>query len=191
LHGSSLSLFAEPMFGINQGEHIMRSHLTSGLGTAAIALSTLCLPHAAHAQIGKEIVGAWTLVSNSSVAADGKRTDTFGPNPIGTLIFDGTGRFAVVVMRPDLPKFAGKSFRDGTADEYKTVGQGMLVTFGKYAVSEADKTITTDIEGSSFPNLIGGHQKRIVVSVTPEQLLYRNPTGAAGDTVELVWKRSK
>ena len=86
---------------------------------------------------------------------------------------------------------AGKTFRDGTPDEYKAVGQGMLVTFGKYSMSEADKTITTDIEGSSFPNLAGGQQKRVVVSVTSEQLHYRNPTGAGGDTVELIWKRAK
>ena len=62
-------------------------------------------------------------------------------------------------MRSDLPKFAGKSYRDGTPDEYKAVGQGMLVTFGKYSVNEADKTITTDIEGSSFPNLAGSRSE--------------------------------
>lgn len=161
------------------------------LALAAAVIGALSAPSAALAQISKEIVGTWALVSNSSVTPDGKRTHTFGPAPIGTLMFDGNGRFAVVVMRSDLPKFAGKSFRDGTFDEYKTVGQGMLVTFGKYSVSEADKTITTDIEGSSFPNLAGEHQKRVVVSVTPEQLHYRNPTGAGGDTVELIWKRAK
>ena len=161
------------------------------LALTAAVIGVLSAPSAASAQISKEIIGTWALVSNSSVTPDGKRTHTFGPAPIGTLMFDSNGRFTVVTMRSDLPKFAGKGFRDGTPDEYKTVGQGMLVTFGKYSVSEADKTITTDIEGSSFPNLVGGHQKRVVVSVTPEQLHYRNPTGAAGDTVELIWKRAK
>jgi hypothetical protein len=169
----------------------MQRHLTYVIAVAATAFGAAWAADTAHAQISKEIVGTWTLVSNMSVASDGKRTDTFGPNPKGTLMFDDKGRFAVVVMRSDLPKFAGKSYRDGSPDEYKAVGQGMLVTFGRYAVSEADKTITTDIEGSSFPNLAGAQQKRIVVSVTPEQLLYRNPTGAAGETVELVWKRAK
>jgi len=157
----------------------------------AVTAAAIAAPNAASAQISKDIVGTWTLISNSSVTADGKRTHTFGPDPIGTLMFDGNGRFAVITMRSDLPKFAGKGFRDGTPDEYKAVGQGMLVTFGKYSVSEADKMITTDIEGSSFPNLAGAHQKRVIVSVTPEQLHYRNPTGAGGTTVELIWKRAK
>ena len=169
----------------------MKSGMKFVLALSAAVLGTSLISHAASAQVSKDIVGTWTLVSNSSVTPDGKRTHTFGPSPTGTLMFDGNGHFAVVVMRSDLPKFAGKTFRDGTPDEYKAVGQGMLVTFGKYSVSEADKTITTDIEGSSFPNLAGGQQKRIVVSVTPDQLHYRNPTGAGGDTVELIWKRTK
>jgi Lipocalin-like domain len=169
----------------------MHRNMSFVLLLATTVLGASAAPTAALAQIGKDIVGTWTLVSNSSTASDGKRTDTFGVNPKGTLMFDANGRFTVVVMRSDLPKFAGKTYRDGTPEEYKAVGQGMLVTFGRYSIDEASKTITTDIEGSSFPNLAGGHQKRIVTSLTGDELKYRNPTGAGGDTVELVWKRAR
>jgi hypothetical protein len=169
----------------------MQGFLKSGVVLAAAVLGALWAPNPALAQISKDIIGTWTLVSNHTVTSDSKKAENFGANPKGMLIFDANGHFSVIVMRADLPKFAAKTNREGTPAEYKAVGQGMLVTFGKYSVNEADKTITTDIEGSSFPNLTDGHQKRIVTSLTADELKYRNPTGADGNTVELVWKRAK
>ena len=170
----------------------MKIRISLGFGLAAILLGALASPNAALAQMSKDIVGSWTLVSNSSVRPDGTRFETFGSNPKGTLMFDGNGRFAVVVMRNDLPKFVGKTFLEGTAEEYKAVMQGMLVTFGTYSINEADRMIITRIEGSSFPNLTGNEQKRVVTVLTPDELHYRNPTGAGQtSTVELTWKRVK
>ena len=97
----------------------MQRHLTYAIAVAATAFGAVGAADTARAQISKEIVGTWTLVSNMSVASDGKRTDTFGPNPKGTLMFDDKGHFAVVVMRSDLPKFASKSYRDGSPDDAK------------------------------------------------------------------------
>jgi hypothetical protein len=170
----------------------MQSLTNLGLVLAATLLGAVSAPNAAMAQIAKDIVGTWTLVSNSSVRADGTKVDTFGSNPKGTLMFDGNGRFAVVVMRSDLPRFAGKTSLEGTAEEYKAVMQGMLVTFGTFTINEADKTITTQIEGSSFPNLTGNEQKRVVTALTGDELKYANPTGVGQtSTVELTWKRVK
>jgi hypothetical protein len=94
-------------------------------------------------------------------------------------------------MRSDLPKFAAKTADQGTADENKAVLQGMITHFGTYSVNEGEKTLTTRVEGSSFPNLVGVEQKRTIASLTTEELKYANPATATGTRAEAVWKRVK
>ena len=139
----------------------------------------------------EQLVGTWTFGSAIDVHKDGTRTDRWGPNPKGILMFDGNGRYALMIMRSDLPKFAAKTSDQGTADESKAVLKGLIVHFGTYSVNEADKTVTTRIEGSSFPNLSGMDQKRIITSVTTDELKYTNPATATGTTAEAIWKRAK
>jgi hypothetical protein len=47
------------------------------------------------------------------------------------------------------------------------------------------------IEGSSYPNLIGGEQKRVITSLTRDELRYINPTTSTGTKAESVWRRAK
>jgi lipocalin-like protein len=83
-------------------------------------------------------------------------------------MFDGNGRYTLMIMRSDLPKFAAKTGDQGTADENKAVLKGLIAHFGTYSINEADKTLTTRVEGSSFPNLSGVDQKRIIASLTAD-----------------------
>jgi hypothetical protein len=48
--------------------------------------------------------------------------------------------------------------------------QGMTANFGTWSVDEATKNITTNIDAASNPNLVGGTQKRIITSLTAEEL---------------------
>jgi lipocalin-like protein len=59
-------------------------------------------------------------------------------------------------MRSDLAKFASNNRAQATAEGGKAVAQGKVALYGTYKINEGDKTLTTGIEGSSFPNLIGG-----------------------------------
>jgi hypothetical protein len=174
-----------------EGKNTMqRIVITAALALAALASGTLSFPTDATAQIAKDIVGTWTLVSNTNVRSDGTKVDTFGANPKGFLVFASNGRYSLTVMRADLPKFAGKSFDQATPEEAKAVIHGMIAHFGTYSINEADKTMTTRIEGSSFPNLGGNEQKRIILSLTADELKYSNPTAVgAASTVEVTWKR--
>jgi len=94
------------------------------------------------AQQTNDVVGAWTLVS-ITLEKDGKKTDFYGPNPQGQLMYDDTGHFSVIITRSDLPKFASNNRETGTAEENKAIVQGSLACFGTYSVSETDKSITT------------------------------------------------
>ena len=93
-------------------------------------------------------------------------------------MFDSNGHYSLTIMRSDLPKFAAKTADQGTADENKAVLQGMITHFGTYSVNEADKTLTTRIEGSSFPKSSRTEQKRIIASLTADELKYTNPATA-------------
>ena len=162
--------------------------------SAITALGLALLPTSAVSQqksLKEQLVGTWTFVSAIDVHKDGTRTDRWGPNPKGVLMFDGNGRYALMIMRSDLPKFAANTSDQGTADESKAVLKGLIVHFGTYSVNEADKTVTTRIEGSSFPNLSGMEQKRIISSLTTDELKYTNPATATGTTAEAIRKRAK
>jgi hypothetical protein len=140
----------------------------------------------------EQLVGTWKLVSSHNVRSDGSRVDNYGPNPRGILIYTSDGHFVLVNTRSDLPKLASNSRDRGTPEEYKAVVQGSLAYFGTYSVNEADKVITAQIEGSTFANMIGGpDQKRIITSLTADELKFTNPASTSGAALELVWKRAK
>ena len=63
-------------------------------------------------------------------------------------------------------------------DDCKGIGQGILAHFGTYSVSEADGTYTLHVEASSYANCNGTDQKRIVTSLTADELKWTNPTAS-------------
>src|SRR5437660_1311099 len=83
-----------------------------GIGTAALA------------QEGKDLVGTWAQISNVNTASDGTKSDLFGPNPKGQAIYGSDGRFALILHRAELPKFASNNRAQGTPDENKAVVGG-------------------------------------------------------------------
>ena len=42
-----------------------------------------------------------------------------------------------------------------------------------------------------YPNLIGVEQKRVIMSLTGDELKYTNPTTSTGTRAEATWKRVK
>ena len=141
------------------------------------------------AQTTKDLAGTWTLVSNVNEQG-GNKTDTFGPNPKGTLTVDANGRYVLAIVRADLPKVASNNRTTATPEENKAIVGGSITHFGTLSVSAADKTITFKIETSTFPNLDGTEQKR-PFTVTGDELTYTNTAASAGGTSTVVWKRAK
>ena len=111
-------------------------------------------------QTVKELVGMWTLVS-VTLEQDGKKIDMYGANPQGQAIFAPNGRFSIMFIRPDVPKFASTNREAGTSEENKAAVNGSIAYFGTYSVSETDKVIMYHVEGSAFPNWRGVDQKRL------------------------------
>jgi hypothetical protein len=141
------------------------------------------------AQTLKDLAGTWTLVSVVT-EQDGKKTDTFGPQPKGVLMVDANGRYVLTIARADLPKFASNNRMTGTPEENKAIVQGSNTHFGTVAVNTADKTITFKIETATFPNWNGAEQKR-AFTLTGDELTYTVPAASGGGTATVVWKRAK
>jgi hypothetical protein len=140
----------------------------------------------------EQLIGTWTLVSVHNVRSDGSRLDASGPNPKGIVIYTSDGYFAFINTRSDLPKFASNSRDQGSPEEYKAVVQGSIAYFGTYSVNEEDKVISVQVNGGTFANLIArADEKRIIISLTSDELKFRNPATPSGATLELAWKRAR
>jgi hypothetical protein len=139
----------------------------------------------------EQLIGNWTFVSGIDTNKDGTKTDRFGPNAKGLAMFDASGRFSFLISRASIPKFAAGNVNQGTAEENKSVVQGIIAYFGTWSVDEASKTLTTNIEAGSYPNLNGGSLKRIITSLTADELKYTNPATSAGTSSDVVWRRAK
>jgi hypothetical protein len=137
----------------------------------------------------KHLVGNWTLVSITNTLPDGKKAVGFGANE-GVMIFGADGKFVQALVRSDIPKFASSNRNNGSPDENQAVVQKSLVFFGTYTVSN-DGTLMLHIKNSSFSNWNGTDQKRMITSLTANELQWHNPAATVGGTTETVWKHTK
>jgi hypothetical protein len=103
-------------------------------------------------------------------------------------IFDANGRFAIINVNPETPKFASNNRAQGTPDENKAAVLGGIALYGAYTV--ADKVITFKVEGSTYPYWTGTEQKRNLTAFTAEQLTW-TLAASVGGTAEVTWKRVK
>ncbi len=158
------------------------------IGTLLLGLliSASCL--AQQKSIKQQIIGSWTFVSALNVRPDGSKSSSWDPNATGSLIYLPNGRFSFMILRSDIPKFEREK---GTSEQYRAAVQGVIAFHGTYTVDEATKTINHQVQGSSFAAFNGGQVKRIVTSVTADELKYINPATSFGGKAEGTWKRAK
>jgi lipocalin-like protein len=144
----------------------------------------------ASAQTAKDLVGTWLLVS-VTVDRAGTKSEPFGQNPKGVLMFDDAGRFSMVIARADLPNIAGNTRSSGTTKENRAIVRGSLAYFGTYGVSPAERAFVVHVEGGTFPNWVGTDQKRIF-AIVGDELRYTNSARSGGEgTALVVWQRAK
>ncbi len=165
---------------------ITMSALLSVLGLAPLTGDAV----AQQKTLKEQLVGTWALVSNTTTLPDGNKADTWGPNPKGQAIYESNGRMSWIITASNLPKFASNNRVTGTPDENKAVVLGSIAYFGTYAVNEADKSYTVQIEGSTFPNWAGTAQKRMI-AISGDEFTFSNPAGSGGGSIESKWKRVK
>jgi hypothetical protein len=157
----------------------------------AVLLNLCILPICSKvlAQTKSDLAGAYALGSVVATRPDGSKYDAFGPNPKGMLMLGSDGRYSLLVLRNDLPKFASNNRATGTPEENKAIVQGSNCHYGTYVINDAERTIVFRIENGTYPNWNGAEQRRAFATVGDE-LKYTVLGGSAGSlSTELTRKR--
>jgi hypothetical protein len=164
------------------------------LGLVAITLMIIVpIPRGSLAQgtsLKEQLVGTWIYVSSTGKREDGSNVPR--PSLQGAVTYTADGRFHFITTRTDAPKYASSDPARPSPDEALAIASGSIAYTGTYTVDEGTKTIHANVETSTFPNLVGApNQRRIVTSITADELRFTNPRTPAGVTLEFVWKRAK
>jgi hypothetical protein len=141
------------------------------------------------AELRQQLVGTWSL-SEQWVEQDGRKIHRFGMNPKGIAIFDANGRFATILLRTDLPRFASNNAMTGTAEENKAIVQGSNASYGSWSIAEQDGSLVSQIDGSTFPGWDGQVQKR-ALSIVGDDMRMCVPGAQIGGTACALWKRAR
>jgi hypothetical protein len=168
---------------------------SSILGMAAMtALGLAALSGGVVAQertLKEQLIGTWTLVSSDQVRPDGSKLKQFGVNPTGVNLFEANGHFFVLIASADESKIASNNPNKANSEEGGGLIPKSMAYYGTYTVNEAEKVIMLHLDASTFPNLVGTGQKRIITSLTANELKYSNPAAMPGIQVHQVWMRAE
>ncbi|SFI94623.1 lipocalin-like domain-containing protein [Bradyrhizobium sp. Gha] len=131
---------------------------------------------------GDALVGSWEFVSDiNKMAQDPTKTmGFFGSKPSGIFIFLANGRYSVILMHPDLPKFVANDRLKGTDEENMAIIRGVYAHFGRYSFEAESGKLSFFVEGSTFPNERGRETRRQVVQLDSEKLVFTNDTPPTG-----------
>ena len=87
-------------------------------------------------------------------------------------------------------RFANRA-QGGTPEQNKAVVGGAIAMYGTYSVNDTEKTITVRFEGSTFSGFNGTEGKRIITSLSADEIKTTNPATSTGMKAESVWRRAK
>jgi hypothetical protein len=147
----------------------------------------------------EQLVGTWTLISSDQVLPDGSKVRQFGANPKGINVFDANGRFFLMVASPgflviasaDNTKIVSYDPNKTNSEEIDSLIVESVAYYGTYTVNETERVAILHLEASTFPNQIGTDQRRIITSLTADELKYSNAAAMPGVQVHQVWKRAE
>lgn len=157
------------------------------MAAALLVFALLLSVPPACAQAATDLVGSWSLVSLTA-SRSGTDVDMLGPHPQGQLIFGKDGRYVLLGVQADLPKFASGNRQSGTNDENQRIARGNFAHFGTYTVEAAAQVIVFHIEKSTFPNWDGEVQRR-PFTIDGDRLTYITPGTFGYGSTRVVWQR--
>jgi Lipocalin-like domain len=135
---------------------------------------------------GRSLLGSWRLISWEEREAGCDVQFPLGPNPIGQISYDASGRMSAQLMRPNQTPFASEDWREATVEEKSAAWSNYFGYFGTYTIDEINSTVVHHIEGSWFPSLVGTDQIRHF-RFEGEQIILDADTQWGG--VRIVWER--
>jgi hypothetical protein len=177
-------------FGV-LGGHMNKKYVPALFAVAFV--TAFAFPNSGFAQgksLKDQVVGTWIYVSSTGKRDDGSTVPR--PSLQGAVTYTADGRFHFITTRTDTPKVASSDPSKPTPEEAMAIASGSVAYTGTSTVDEATKTINANIETSTFANLVGApNQRRIISSITADEMKFTNPRTPAGVTLEFVFKRAK
>jgi Lipocalin-like domain len=134
-----------------------------------------------------KLLGTWKLVSVSSTASTGERSETpYGRSPTGFLTYTVDGRVTALISYDGRKLLA---FGGGTLEEQAEAFKTFLAYAGRYTLSGEE--VTHHVEVSSIQNYVNKDLIRNVKFQGDRIILVTPPTPVNGkiQTVELIWQR--
>ena len=156
---------------------------------AATAASLIAATSAAQTGGAKmqDLAGAYMIVSVVQTNADGTKVDVFGKKPLGSVMLTSDGKYSVVLMRDDLPKYQ-EPRNQATPENSTAIAHGSLAYTGTYTVVGEDLSML--VRSSTYPGWIGQTQKR-KFTLKGDELQWVGVTAVKGASVVLTAKREK
>jgi hypothetical protein len=111
-------------------------------------------------EVRAALVGAWRLLSLRNVRPDGSVEYPLGPDAIGQIVYTASGRMSAQLMRPGQPRFQAGNAREATDREVVTAFHNFASYYGSFRIDAEAGAVVHEVEGSSFPNMIGTDQVR-------------------------------
>ena len=137
-----------------------------------------------------QLIGTWIYVSSTGKREDGSSVPR--PSLQGAVTYTADGHFHFITTPTDAPKYASNDSARPSPDEAMAMASRSVAYTGTYTVDENTKTILANVEASTFPNLVGApNQRRIVTSISADEMRFTNPRTPSGVTLEFVWKRAR
>jgi hypothetical protein len=170
-----------------------RRHILSMPTIAALALALpLGSAFAQTKPLKDQLVGTWNLVSFESTSNDGSKKPVFGAQPLGILMLDTNGHYAMVLTDPGRPKWKSNLRTETTNEELATAAKGLIAQFGSWSVDEGTKTYTRKVEGALNPGL-GGAEQKFTVALSGDELKVTDiaTSGVTGGKTETMYRRAK
>jgi hypothetical protein len=142
--------------------------------------------------LGNQLLGSWSFVSVVGERDDGSRSEPFGADPKGIIIFAPDGAFSLFQSRSEVPRIASNDRATATAEEARGVIAASIAYFGTWSVDEATRSIALRLQGSTYTNLLSAPtQTRLITQLTADELHFTNPRTPSGVTLRTVWRRMK
>lgn len=137
------------------------------------------------------VVGTWRMVS-ATVESQGIKSNAYGPDPHGWLVFTQELTFIEVLTDPRVPAFRSNVRGEGTDEENRAAMAGSIGFFGRYTVDQKGEFTGNTVEGATFPNWVGAVRTRddLRLKVDGDRMVedFRRPDGTK---VHIVWERVK
>jgi hypothetical protein len=164
------------------------THTAISIGFCCISLGMSSISLAGG--LKQKVTGTWSMVSQTIEEIDGTpKPNRFGDTPKGIAIFEQNGRYAIILLRSDLPKIASGNALTGTPEEDQAIVHGSTAYFGTWSVDDATSTMVTHVDAATYPNWDGLDQKR-QVSITGDKMRLCVSSQIGGVSC-VVWRKDR